>query len=152
MEKAAKQNSTEGFYIFADDSASPGTGKTGLTISTMQSKNGAAATAISPTITERDDVADGLYWVAPIAAHRDTLGRTAFGFSATGAIIAPRLERVIAFDVEDAAALGLAVLRNKITATDLGGGVIRLAFRNDADTATLLTVDVTPATGDRSVV
>jgi hypothetical protein len=93
MEHSQLQNSTQGFYIFADDSLALGTGKTGLTITATLSKSGGAANAIAPTYTE---IGLGVYWVAPLAAHRDTLGRQAFLFAATGAVIAPRFEKVVA--------------------------------------------------------
>lgn len=102
MEHSHLQNDAGGFYIFADDATSIGTGLTGLTIAATLSKGGAAAQAVAPTITERADVAAGVYWVLPIAAHRDTLGRVAWGFSAPGAMISPRFEKVVLFnDAED---------------------------------------------------
>lgn len=99
MLRSILQNSTAGFYIFASDSTTPTSGKTGLTITATLSKAGGSANAVSPTITE---IGNGLYWITPIAAHRDTLGEIAWQFSATGAIIAPRLEKVVA--VNDQAA------------------------------------------------
>src|SRR5690606_16674883 len=65
----------------------------GLSISVSLSKGGGAFNAVSPTIT---DLGGGVYWVAPIAAHRDTLGEIAWQFAADGAVIAPRFERVVA--------------------------------------------------------
>lgn len=86
------QSSTQGFYIFADDADSYGEGLAGLSISVSLSKGGGAFNAVSPTIT---DLGGGVYWVAPLAAHRDTLGEIAWKFAATGAIIASRFERVV---------------------------------------------------------
>lgn len=99
MLRSILQNSTAGFYIFASDSTAPTSGKTGLTITATLSKAGGSANAVSPTITE---IGNGLYWIAPIAAHRDTLGEIAWQFSATGAIIAPRLEKVVAVNDQTA--------------------------------------------------
>jgi len=93
MRHSALQNSTGGFYVFASDSTSLAAGKTGLTITSTLSKAGGTANAVSPTITE---IGNGLYWVAPIAAHRDTLGEIAWQFAATGAVIAPRIEKIVA--------------------------------------------------------
>lgn len=99
MLRSILQNSTAGFYIFASDSTAPTSGKTGLTITATLSKAGGTANSVSPTITE---IGNGLYWVAPIAAHRDTLGEIAWQFAATGAIIAPRLEKVVAVNDQTA--------------------------------------------------
>ena len=99
MLRSILQNSTAGFYIFASDSTTPTSGKTGLTITTTLSKVGGTANSVSPTITE---IGNGLYWVAPITAHRDTLGEIAWQFSGTGAIIAPRLEKVVAVNDQTA--------------------------------------------------
>ena len=93
MLRSVLQNSTAGFYIFASDSTVATTGKTGLTITATLSKSGGIASSVSPTITE---IGNGVYWIAPIAAHRDTLGEIAWQFSATNAIIAPRFEKVVA--------------------------------------------------------
>lgn len=86
------QSSTQGFYVFADDADAYGEGLSGLSISVSLSKGGGAFNAVSPTIT---DLGDGVYWVAPLAAHRDTLGEIAWKFAAAGAIIASRFERVV---------------------------------------------------------
>lgn len=99
MPHSVSQSSTQGFYVFADDAEAYGEGLPGLTISVSLSKSGGAFNAISPTIT---DLGGGTYWIAPIAAHRDTLGEIAWRFAADGAVIAPRFERVVA--VNDQAA------------------------------------------------
>ena len=80
------QNTTRGFFILAADETNPLTGLAGLTVSVELSKNGAAFSSVAPTISDRGDV---IYWIAPIPAHRDTLGDIAWKFSAPGAIIAP---------------------------------------------------------------
>jgi hypothetical protein len=92
MEHSELQSTTRGFYIFADDSTAFGTGKTGLTISSTLAKASSTANSVSPTITE---VSGGWYWVVPLAAHRDTLGRALWQFSASGAVIAGRVEKII---------------------------------------------------------
>jgi hypothetical protein len=92
MEQSELQNTTRGFFIFADDSTAFGTGKTGLTISSTLAKASSTANSVSPTITE---VSGGWYWVVPLAAHRDTLGRALWQFSASGAVIAGRVEKII---------------------------------------------------------
>ena len=87
------QSSTSGFYIFADDAEQFGDGLAGLSITVALSKSGGAFNAVSPTVTDRGG---GVYWIAPLAAHRDTLGEIAWQFAADGAVIAPRFERVVA--------------------------------------------------------
>jgi hypothetical protein len=105
MEKSETQNSAAGFYIFASDETAPAEGLAGLagSITVALSKNGGNASAVAPTITQPTGMVAGVYWVAPIAAHRDTLGRIAWSFSAAGAIIAPRLEKIVAADDQLAA-------------------------------------------------
>ena len=124
MLRSILQNSTAGFYIFASDSATPTSGKTGLTITATLSKAGGTANSVSPTYSE---IGNGLYWVAPIAAHRDTLGEIAWQFSGTGAIIAPRLEKVVAvndqtarFGASDGTDVTLAA-DQAVNATKVGG-------------------------------
>lgn len=86
------QSSTDGFYIFADDATAFGEGLPGLVITVSLSKSGGTFSIVAPTIT---DLGGGVYWIAPIAAHRDTLGEIAWRFEAAGAVIAPRFERVV---------------------------------------------------------
>lgn len=113
MEHYAQQNSTRGFYVFADDSAAFGTGKTGLTLTITLSKSGAAANSVSPTQSE---IGNGWYWIAPSSSHRDTLGRNLWQFSATGALIAGRVEKIGLVD-EEATAFGAAVAGDAMALT-----------------------------------
>ena len=113
--KDVLQNTARGFWVLADDASAIGTGMTGLTITAEISKGGAAFATVAPTITERGE---GLYWVVPIAAHRDTLGETAWRFAATGAIIAPRVENVVAYDAQ-LVAVGAAVSTDIVSAADI---------------------------------
>jgi hypothetical protein len=98
-----QQNSTRPFNIYF--------GTAGLTITATLSKNGSAFNAVSPTINDRSN---GFYSIAPIAAHRDTLGENAWLFAASGQPSLPRVEQVVVpdpdalatvADVEDAALL-----------------------------------------------
>lgn len=86
------QSSTQGFYVFADDAESFGDGLAGLSITVSLSKAGGTFSIVAPTIT---DLGGGVYWITPLAAHRDTLGEIAWRFTAAGAVIAPRIERVV---------------------------------------------------------
>lgn len=85
------QASTLGFYVFADDAESFGNGLAGLSLTVLLSKAGGPFLAVAPAIA---DLGGGIYWVTPLAAHRDTLGEIAWRFEADGAVIAPRFERV----------------------------------------------------------
>lgn len=98
-----QQNSTRPFNIYF--------GTAGLTVIATLSKNGGAFNSVSPTITDRSN---GYYSIAPIAAHRDTLGENAWLFSASGQPNLPRVEQVVVpdpdaiatrADVEDAGIL-----------------------------------------------
>jgi hypothetical protein len=82
-----QQNSTRPFNVYF--------GTAGLTVTATLSKNGGAFNSVSPTITDR---ANGYYSIAPIAAHRDTLGENAWLFTAAGQPSLPRVEQVIVPD------------------------------------------------------
>jgi len=98
MHDTVKQNSTDGFYVFMADSADLSAGLAGLTLAVTLSKAGATEASVSPTVTDRGD---GLYWIAPIASHRNTLGECAWKFTATGAITSVKIQTVIANDLAD---------------------------------------------------
>lgn len=87
-----QQNSTRPFNIYF--------GTTGLTVTATLSKNGGAFNAVSPTITDRSN---GYYSIAPIGAHRDTLGENAWLFSASGQPDLPRVEQVVVPDPDSIA-------------------------------------------------
>ncbi|MFO0453430.1 MAG: hypothetical protein ACK52I_33035 [Pseudomonadota bacterium] len=82
-----QQNSNRPFSVYF--------GVAGLTVTATLSKNGGAFNAVSPTITDRSN---GYYSIAPIAAHRDTLGENAWLFSASGQPSLPRVEQVVVPD------------------------------------------------------
>jgi hypothetical protein len=87
------------------DSTDHVTGKTGLTLTITASKAGAAFASISPTVTERGS---GWYSLALTTAHLDTLGDFALHVTGTAADPADLLLEVVAYNPEDAAALGLS--------------------------------------------
>lgn len=124
------QNSTLGFPIFADDSTAIGTGKTSLTITSTLAKNGGTASSVSPTITE---LGNGIYWVTPIAAHRNTIGCNVWQFSASGAVIAPVFERIRVTPVAAGDAMALTPSERTTFA-----GVLESAMLNDSDGSALL--------------
>jgi hypothetical protein len=102
-----QQNSTRAFNIYF--------GVTGLTVTATLSKNGGTFNSVSPTITDRGN---GYYSIAPIAAHRDTIGENAWLFTATGQPSLPRVEQVTAANF-DAVAFGAATLTAIETSTVL---------------------------------
>jgi hypothetical protein len=77
------QNSTDPFNVYF--------GVSGLTVTATLSKNGGAFNSVSPTITDRSN---GYYSIAPISAHRDTIGENAWLFAASGQTSVPRVEQV----------------------------------------------------------
>ena len=99
-----KQNTAKPFSIFM--------GAAGLSVTATLSKNGGSFSSVSPTITDRSN---GYYSITPSTSHRDTLGENAWLFSASGADDYPRVEQVVAFDPDDAAALGMTNLDQKIS-------------------------------------
>lgn len=64
------------------DSSNHITGKTGLTLTITESKDGGAFASISPTVTERGS---GWYSLALTTSHTDTLGDLALHITGTGA-------------------------------------------------------------------
>lgn len=134
-----QQNATHPFKIFMADAAAPMSGKTGLSsITAYLSKSGVAESTVSPTIVERGH---GWYEVTPIAAHRDTLGESAWTFIAAGAVDFPRLETVVAVDARTArygaAAAGDAMALTASERTTFAG-VLEAAMLNEADGRALL--------------
>jgi hypothetical protein len=87
------------------DSTDHITGKTGLTLTITASKAGAAFASISPTVTERGS---GWYSLALTTAHLDTLGDFALHITGATADPADLLLGVVAYNPEDATALGLS--------------------------------------------
>jgi hypothetical protein len=77
-----KQSTARNLMVFLTDSADHVTGKTGATLSVSLSKNGAAFSSISPTVTERGD---GWYNIALTSSHTDTLGDLVLRATASGA-------------------------------------------------------------------
>ena len=113
MPKALKDSARK-FKIYMTDSADPLAGKTGLASFTVKlAKDSAAEATVSPTITERGG---GWYEVTPLAAHRDTLGESAWTFTHAGANDFARLEEVVAIDVRDADSFGLSRIDENVSA------------------------------------
>jgi hypothetical protein len=96
------------------DSADHLTGKTGLTPTVTLSKNGAAFTSPAGAVTE---IANGWYKIAGNATDANTLGPLILHATAAGADPVDVEFEVVAYDPQDAAALGLSTL------TSLGLGL-----------------------------
>jgi len=86
-----QQNTTKAFNVYF--------GVSGLTVTATLSKNGGAFNSVSPGIVDRSN---GYYSITPITAHRDTIGENAWLFSASGQPSLPRVEQVIAADIDAA--------------------------------------------------
>lgn len=66
-----KQSTARNLMVFLASSSDRVTGLTGATLTITASKNGAAFSAIAPTVTE---LGDGWYNLALTTSHTDTLG------------------------------------------------------------------------------
>jgi hypothetical protein len=77
-----KQSTARNLMVFLTDSTDHVSGKTGATLSVSLSKNGAAFSSISPTVTERGN---GWYNIALTSSHTDTLGDLVLRATASGA-------------------------------------------------------------------
>jgi len=77
-----KQNAARNLMVFLTDSSDHVTGKTGATLTITLSKDGAAFTTISPTVTERGN---GWYNLALTTSHTDTQGDLVVRAEATSA-------------------------------------------------------------------
>jgi hypothetical protein len=109
-----KQSSTARALVFLMvDSTDHITGKTGLSPTVTLSKNGAAFASPAGAVTE---IANGWYKVAGNATDTNTLG--AIALHATGTAADPTdsiVAEVVAYDPDDAAALGLSRIDAAIT-------------------------------------
>ncbi len=125
------QNSARPFKIYMADDTDPTAAKTGLTgIIAKLAKSGLGENTVSVTINERGG---GWYEVTPLAAHRDTLGESAWTFTHADAKDCPRLEEVIAIDRQDGVRQGMTSLPN--AGADAPGGLpISAAGALDLDT------------------
>ena len=77
-----KQSTARNKLVFMTDSADHVTGKASLTLTITASKDGAAFSSISPTVT---DLGNGWYNLALTTSHTDTLGDLALHITSTGA-------------------------------------------------------------------
>lgn len=111
------------------DSTDHVTGKTGLTLTITASKAGGAFASISPTVTERGS---GWYSLALTTSHLDTLGDFALHITGVSADPADLLLEVVAYNPEDATALGLASIDAAISTRSTYAGA------DTAGTTTLL--------------
>lgn len=112
--RESKQSTTSGFNVVMVSTADYYTGVTGLTLSVTLSKNGGTFASVSPTITERGN---GLYFVEPLAAHRDTVGENLWHFTGTGAIPYDYPESIVANIVSDAVS-GISTVDGKVDTVD----------------------------------
>jgi hypothetical protein len=90
-----KQSTAFNKLIYMVDSSDHVTGKTGLTLTITASKDGAAFSSISPTVTE---LSNGWYKIALTTTHTNTLGELALHITSSGADPTDSLDQVVAFD------------------------------------------------------
>jgi hypothetical protein len=128
--REVKQSTAKNYMVFMTDMADHVTGKTGLTLAITASKDGAAFASISPTVTERGS---GWYNLALTAAMTDTLGDLTIHITGTGADPTDLAIQVVAYDPNDAAALGLSRLDAVVStrALETGGNVAAIKAKTD---------------------
>ena len=80
--RKVKQSTAKNVMVLMVDSTDHITGKTGLTLTITESKDGAAFSSITPTVTERGN---GWYNLALTTSHTDTLGDLALHITGTSA-------------------------------------------------------------------
>jgi hypothetical protein len=103
--RATRQSTARAIMVLMVDSTDHITGKTGLTLTITASKAGLAFASITPTVTERGS---GWYSLALTTAHTDTLGDLALHITGAAADPADLVMEVVAYNPEDATALGLS--------------------------------------------
>ncbi len=120
-----KQSSTaKPLTFFMVDSSDHISGKTGLSPTVKIGKNGAAGAAPSGAVSEIDSTnLPGWYKVAGNATDSNTLGPLQLHATATGADPCDKEYCVVAFDPDDAAALGLSRVDAAITSRLASGSV-----------------------------
>jgi hypothetical protein len=159
MEGFLKQGTDRTVMVLMIDSVDHISGKTGLTLTITQSKNGAAFGAISPTVVDRGS---GWYSVALLGAtNLDTLGDYALHITATGAdpsdmkwqVVTdlPGEDDVVDFGIAQSATATTLVMRSQanfgdddlagsivvITSATTGKGQSRVITTNNGATDTL---------------
>jgi hypothetical protein len=80
--RTLKLSTPYNLMVYMTDETDHVTGKTGLTLSVTASKDGAAFSSITPTVTARGD---GWYNLALTNSHTDTVGDLAIRCTAAGA-------------------------------------------------------------------
>jgi hypothetical protein len=88
-----KQSTARSVVVLMIDSSDHLSGKTGLTLTINASKDGAAFSSITPTVTE---LSYGFYKLALTTSHTDTLGDLALHVTATGADATDKVWQVLA--------------------------------------------------------
>lgn len=115
-----KQSTARNLMVFLTDSSDHVTGKTGATLTSTLSKDGAAFASISPSVTERGD---GWYSLALTTAHTDTLGDLVLHITASGADPIDLREQVFASLPGDSVTVS-SLGANSITDSSLAASAI----------------------------
>ncbi len=133
------------YMVDDSDHVSP---ETGLTLTVRVSKNGGAFAAGAGSVAELED---GLYAYTLGAGDVDTLGPVVIKATATGADQCVVEGRVVAFDPDDASALGLgrldAAITSRLAAADVPNNFKDLAITETEGKVTVDNVDDCKATG-----
>lgn len=103
--RVSKKSTARNVMVFMTDSSDHISGKTGLTLTITASKDGAAFSSISPTVTERGS---GWYNIALTTSHTDTVGDLALHVTASGADPSDLVMQIVEYDPNSATNLGLS--------------------------------------------
>lgn len=133
--RACKQSTARTIMVLMVDSTDHVTGKTGLTLTITASKAGAAFASITPTVIDRGS---GWYSLALTASHLDTLGDFAMHITGAAADPADLLLEVVAYNPEDAAALGLSRIDAAVSTRSTQTSVDTVAGYIDTEVAAIL--------------
>lgn len=87
-----KQSTARNLTVFMTDATDHVTGKTGLTLTMIASKDGAAFASVTPVVTE---LVNGFYSLALTTTHTNTLGDFAMHITGTGADPTDLIEQVV---------------------------------------------------------
>lgn len=146
--RSIKKSTARELMVWLVLSADLRTGSTGATLTITASKNGGAFAAITPTVTERGN---GWYSLLLTTSHTDTLGDLALHITAPLSEPIDCVNEVVAYDPQDATALGLSYLAGPVirynTAQAGGASTITLDAAASAVSATYAYEQITIVSG-----
>jgi len=122
--RSRKQSTATNLLLLMVSSTDHITGVAGATLTITASKDGGAFSAISPVVT---NLGSGWYSLALTTVHTDTLGDLALHVTATGCDPSDVLVDIVAYDPEDATALGISRIDAAVTTRAAPGAEMGLS-------------------------